>query len=183
MTPIMRGHDSSLATVDLSGAQSPPHGAHPRTTLQEKGGPPDTLAGTSRPDAEARHSRRDGVVLVIVGVLLLVLAGSDALAGTSLGGYGDDTVRGSPRKEVPIGFGGEDDLRGFAGDDVLNGGENDDELYGGAGHDALFAGGGDDFVEAKDGQRDYVECGSGDDQASVDARDYVARSCETVFPG
>jgi hypothetical protein len=39
-------------------------------------------------------------------------------------------------------------------------------------------------VEAKDGEQDYLECGSGNDVvASVDLGDRVARSCEILYPG
>ena len=61
-------------------------------------------------------------------------------------------------------------------------GGGDDELYGGPGRDALLGGAGDDFIEAKDGHRDYVWCGPGDDVVSVDLGDRVARNCETLYP-
>ena len=112
---------------------------------------------------------------------MLALAGGDALASTSLGGRGDNLLRGYPHTEALLGFGGNDEFWGLAGDDTLYGGDGDDELYGGTGRDALLAAAGDDFIEAKDGQRDYVECGGGDDAASVDARDRVAPGCETLF--
>jgi hypothetical protein len=38
-------------------------------------------------------------------------------------------------------------------------------------------------VEAKDGEADFVGCGSGNDVASVDLADRVARDCETIYPG
>ena len=66
--------------------------------------------------------------------------------------------------------------------DAELGGGGDDELYGGPGRDALLGGAGDDFIEAKDGHRDYVWCGPGDDVVSVDLGDRVARNCETLYP-
>ncbi len=45
----------------------------------------------------------------------------------------------------------------------------------------LLTGGSDNFVEAKDGPCDYVECADGQEEATIDARDQVARSCETPF--
>jgi len=48
--------------------------------------------------------------------------------------------------------------------------------------DAELGGAGDDFIEAKDGHRDYVWCGPGDDVVSVDLGDRVARNCETLYP-
>lgn len=154
-------------------------------TLWEKGCPADIHANTSERRshlrAEAAHPRRVAVVLLVAGVSLLGLASGDALASTSLGGRGDDLLRGSPRNEALLGFDGDDELWGLAGDDTLYGGQEDDELYGGSGRDTLLAAAGDDFIEAEDGQRDFVECGAGDDAASVDARDRAALSCETLF--
>jgi hypothetical protein len=53
----------------------------------------------------------------------------------------------------------------------------------GGGHDALLGGLGDDFIEAKDGEWDYVGCGSGKDGASVDLIDRVTSNCDTLNPG
>ena len=47
----------------------------------------------------------------------------------------------------------------------------------------LLGGAGYYFIEAKDDEMDVVECGSGDDVASVDLVDRVARNCETLYPG
>ena len=40
---------------------------------------------------------------------------------------------------------------------------------------------GEDFIEAKDGEREYVGGGSGKDVASVDLIDRVMRSCDTIY--
>ena len=42
----------------------------------------------------------------------------------------------------------------------------------------LKGGGGDDVIAARDGQRDVVSCGPGDDRAKVDRKDRVANDCE-----
>jgi RTX calcium-binding nonapeptide repeat (4 copies) len=128
-------------------------------------------------------ARLMGTLFVAAATLLLALAAGDALAGTLAGGNGDDALRGSGQDERLAGFGGEDKLWGLDGEDVLFGGVDDDELYGGGGRDTLVGGAGDDFVETKDGARDYVECGPGNDVASVDFGDLVSRSCETIYPG
>ena len=119
----------------------------------------------------------------MVGVLLLLLAAGDALAGVELGGGGDNTLRGSGRADRLAGFNGADTLYGGAGDDTLYGGAGKDEIYGAAGGDDVLAGAGDDFVEAKDGAVDRVGCGPGDDSASVDREDLVSPDCEAVYPG
>lgn len=111
-----------------------------------------------------------GSLLVMVGALMLALAAGDALADVELGARGDDALRGTGGGERR------------AGDDALSGGDGDDELYGGPGRDTLLGGAGDDFIEAKDGERDYVWCGPGKDVVSVDLGDRVARNCETLYP-
>ncbi len=132
-------------------------------------------------------TKKAGIVLVVVGMLLLALTSGDALAGASsgamLGDPGAETLQGSGEENWTSGFGGADTLHGLAGDDLLVGGGGDDEIFGGPGKDKLLSGTGDDFVEAADGGRDYVDCGAGADTASVDDVDYVSGSCERVYPG
>lgn len=147
--------------------------------------PPLTGDGTS---SGKRGSRWLGLLFVALGALAMALAAGDALAGVG-SGVGD-ALRGSGSGERLGGSAGDDVVHGFAGEDSLFGGEGDDELYGGAGRDVLLGGGGDDFIEAKDGVRDYVDCGPGQDVASVDGGgngeallDRVAPNCETVYPG
>lgn len=135
---------------------------------------------TESPPVE-KDLRPFGVLVVVVGLLLLSLAAGDALADAELGGRGDDALRGSDLDDRLAGFGGEDRVLGLAGKDGLSGGGGDDELYGGQGSDALLGGTGDDFFETKDGERDYLDCGPGDDVASVDLEDYVSRTCETIY--
>ena len=110
-------------------------------------------------------------LLVVIGVCFLTLAAGNALAESVRGG-GASALRGNDGGERLNGSGREDGIWGLGGDD---------ELYGG-GRD-LILGGGDDFIEAKDGEADLVGCGSGNDVASVDLADRVARDCETIYPG
>jgi Ca2+-binding RTX toxin-like protein len=49
-------------------------------------------------------------------------------------------------------------LNGDAGDDTIDGGSGTDTVYGGAGNDT---------INAKDGQRDTICCGTGDYDAVV----------------
>ena len=62
---------------------------------------------------------------------------------------------------------------------MVNGGGGPDTISGGTGEDELSGGAGDDTINARDGVRDVVNCGSGDDLARVDALD-VVRGCEQV---
>jgi len=123
-----------------------------------------------------RLEKRSGLarfLLVVTGVFLLTLAAGHALA-ESVGGGGTSALRGNDRGERLNGLGGEDGIWGLGGDD---------ELYGGEGRDLILGGAGDDFIEAKDGEADFVGCGSGNDVTSVDFADRVARDCETIYPG
>ncbi|HKH09918.1 MAG TPA: hypothetical protein VKA73_02120 [Rubrobacter sp.] len=136
-----------------------------------------------RPSLAGKGTQRAGLMVVVVGAVLLGLAADDALAGAVLGGGSDDALLGSGKGETLVGFGGDDQIRGLGGDDALSGGGGDDELYGGAGHDVLLGGAGDDFIEARDGERDYVWCGPGDDTVSADPVDRVSGNCETLYVG
>jgi Ca2+-binding RTX toxin-like protein len=135
-------------------------------------------------DGESRTAgkglRQLGLLVVTVGLWLLVLVAGDALAGAELGARDDDALRGSDLNDRLAGFGGEDGIWGLAGDG-LSGGGGDDEIYGGPGRDVLLGGAGDDFLETKDGERDYVDCGPGQDAASVDMQDRVSRTCEMIY--
>jgi Ca2+-binding RTX toxin-like protein len=78
-----------------------------------------------------------------------------------------------------VGGSGRDRLLGEDGYDRLTGGSGRDRLDGGPGRNAYDAGSGDDQVKARNGRRETVRCGPGDDSASVDRNDRV-RGCETV---
>jgi dienelactone hydrolase len=88
-----------------------------------------------------------------------------------------DKLRGTAVGDSLRGRGGRDVLRGKRGRDCLSGGRGGDRLKGGPDADRLRGGRGRDQVDAKDGDRDAVRCGPGDDRAKVDRRDMV-RGCE-----
>lgn len=144
---------------------------------------PEPHSGSEAAWPDKHHARWLGFALVVLGVVLISLAATDALAGTGDGSGTSDTLRGSGSAERIDGFSGNDTINGSAGDDALSGGDGADEVYGGPGRDLLFGGAGDDFIEAKDGGADYIDCGAGDDVASVDDGDRVSPACETVYPG
>jgi hypothetical protein len=95
------------------------------------------------------------------------------------GGGLDDVLRAGLGDDHLFGEGGDDVLHGQTGDDVLDGGPGDDLLRGGYGNDRLRGGPGDDLVQARDGMVDSIDCGPGNDRASVDPEDRVTR-CERV---
>jgi hypothetical protein len=94
----------------------------------------------------------------------------------------DDSFTGSPEAERVRGGRGRDRLRGRGGADCLAGGRGADAIAGGGGRDALTGGAGPDRLRARDGRRDLVRCGRGEDTATVDRRDLVS-GCERVRRG
>jgi Ca2+-binding RTX toxin-like protein len=74
---------------------------------------------------------------------------------------------------------GRDTISGGTEEDELSGGAGKDTIVGGADPDLLSGGSGGDTINARDGGRDTINCGSGNDLARVDRFD-VVRRCEQV---
>ena len=129
-----------------------------------------------------------------------------SVPGTFAGGAGDDEffVRAhfNPAESTVTGGAGNDKLKGHdhvetidggPGNDILEGGLNNDTLTGGPGKDTIFGDStadtcnflscriafGNDVIDARDGEQDTIDCGVGEDRATVDAIDVVA-NCEQV---
>lgn len=134
--------------------------------------PPESISGEVSgkiPDAtpETAPSRVAGFILISLGVLLMIFSGWTPFSGETVGktGVGDlENVSASSGESS-----------------VVRGGPGNDDLYGEPGRDIIVGGAGDDFIEAKDGSKDHISCGPGDDVASVDELDIVASDCETVY--
>jgi Ca2+-binding RTX toxin-like protein len=153
----------------------------------------------------AANDGRPGENDNIVGVEKI----ASGVPGTFVGSAGADDifVQGhfSSAASTVQGLGGNDSLRGHdqvetidggPGDDVIEGGLNDDTLTGGPGKDKILGDSsqntcnflacrisfGNDVINARDGEQDSIDCGVGDDRATVDAIDVVA-NCETVDKG
>jgi len=132
-----------------------------------------------------------------------------SVSGTFAGGPGDDEffVRANMDQgdSTVTGGGGNDKLKGHdhaeaidggPGNDVIEGGLNHDTLTGGPGKDTIFGDStadtcnflscriafGNDVIDARDGERDTIDCGVGEDRATVDAIDVVT-NCEQVEKG
>jgi hypothetical protein len=114
----------------------------------------------------------------------------------------DDTFITGVSASTITGRGGNDRLKGGDSRETINGGAGHDMVIGGRGHDLLIGGGGrdtifgdndivtcgplacnpqfgSDTIRARDGARDVIYCGVGNDTAIVDRLDRVSR-CETV---
>jgi Ca2+-binding RTX toxin-like protein len=88
-------------------------------------------------------------------------------------------LAGGGHDDVIFGLGGNDTLLGGAGDDRIYGGSGNDVITGGSGADHLYGGGGSDTIFAADGERDFIDCGPGNDRAVVDSVDKTV-NCEVV---
>ena len=102
--------------------------------------------------------------------------GNDRLSGRQ----GGDHLFGGPGSDRLGGGFGEDMLSGDEGSDYLYGGDGDDKLVGGPGKDQFVDGAGDDIVNSRDGVRERISCGPGNDLVKADHKDVVAPNCERV---
>ena len=101
--------------------------------------------------------------------VIRALGGNDVIVG----GEGNDTVYMGPGDD----FIQPEDPRG--GNDVIYGGSGDDFLQAMKGEDVMYGGdGSDDVFEPRDGQRDKLYCGEGEDRYYAEKLDYVDSSCE-----
>jgi Ca2+-binding RTX toxin-like protein len=114
--------------------------------------------------------------------------GSARVGVTKNGNAGPNTLAGTARNDKLNGLGGNDTLNGLGGNDTLNGGPGNDRIFGGAGNDHLIGGpgkdmihgdAGNDLIDARDGQKDRVDCGAGHDTVNADKLDVVSH-CEKV---
>jgi Ca2+-binding RTX toxin-like protein len=117
-----------------------------------------------------------------------IFANLDSGASTVYALGGDDRIVGEERKETIDGGTGADYLEGGKGDDVITGGPGQDTILGDE-SDTTCVGGiencivyGNDVIYARDGEKDSINCGPGNDRAVVDAIDVVA-GCEVVDAG
>jgi hypothetical protein len=81
--------------------------------------------------------------------------------------------------EGAVGGTGSDVLIGDARGNLLEGGGGNDRLFGGGTADRLHGGAGDDSIDAGDSEPDDVECGAGNDEATIDVTDSVV-DCERL---
>lgn len=92
------------------------------------------------------------------------------------GTAGRDRLRGTPGNDVICAYGGNDTILGRGGHDLVYGGPGSDRTTGGGGIDVLYGNAGSDRFGARDGRRDRLHGGAGQDSASVDrGRDRVRR--------
>ena len=98
------------------------------------------------------------------------LVGDDA-ANFLAGNLGDDAIEGR---------GGSDLIWGRSSEVPTAGQSDSDNIVPGPGTDRVFAHEGDDHIDAVDGSRDEITCGSGNDTGAVDTIDQRAEDCEAL---
>jgi Ca2+-binding RTX toxin-like protein len=119
------------------------------------------------------------------------LPGTFLFLVTAYGGLGDDRISASGDVETELGGASGNDvlisnalaarLNGGEGLDILRGGPGHEILAGGTGRDQMYGGGGDDDIDARDGRADeVVDCGAGNDRATVDPGEPTI-DCEDVL--
>jgi Tol biopolymer transport system component len=106
---------------------------------------------------------------------------SRVLPCTLVGTKGRDHLQGTAQADRICALGGADWINGGAGNDHLGGGAGNDTIIGGSGHDTILGGPGNDVIRARDGERDWIDCGPGTDTVHADRVDVVARGCESVL--
>jgi Ca2+-binding RTX toxin-like protein len=130
-------------------------------------------------------------LMVAFALLLMATAlASVAYAKTYVGTNRDDEIDGTDKADVIYGLNGTDELTGLKGGDELYGGRGVDDLDGGGhadylnggkGQDEVYGKWGNDRVEAADGQKDTINCGPGEDTASIDEDLDEVSNCETLI--
>jgi hypothetical protein len=135
------------------------------------------IVGTDGPDRLAGTGLAD---------VLLGLRGNDRLEAEDPG-YMGDTLKGGEGDDLLIGDFQRDTLEGGPGADVLRGGPSGDLLAGGPDRDVIYGQGGLDVIEARDGSRDRLSCGTNRDNTRperdtvyADRFDRVSRDCEVI---
>jgi uncharacterized repeat protein (TIGR01451 family) len=141
-----------------------------------------TAAGTLALSATAAHDRVDPVStndrVTLSATVLPPPARALQSGKTIIGTAGRNTLDGTARADTIRGLAGNDTIRGLAGADRLYGGSGDDLLVGGLGGDTIDGGTGNDLIRARDGQRDTIRCGAGNDTVEADRHDSVSHDCE-----
>src|SRR5215212_3691853 len=110
--------------------------------------------------------------ILLTVMVVMVLAGHEALAKVLTGTGSNDRLIGTDSKDRLTGRDGEDRLRGLRGEDRLWGSRGDDKIFPGEGNDKVYASAGDYVIFAPDTEgEDYIDCGAGFDKVETIHRD------------
>jgi Tol biopolymer transport system component len=183
------GASRPVKALDDVHPQSPPRWSPTGAQIADAAGQECRRWGVYVVNADSLGRRRASNLCRFAGT-----AGDDVLRGTSyldiVGGFaGDDRIVGNAGNDRIEGNAGDDSIDAGPGDDAVFGGPGDDTIVagsgrdlivGGPGRDSIAAGAGSDRIETRDGFRDLIDCGNGNDTAEVDRLD-VVRHCERVL--
>ena len=133
-----------------------------------------TITGTKKGEVLKGTNHRDRI---------LGRGGDDLIKGKK----GRDRLKGGKGNDTLLGGKGKDRLRGGRGADVISGGKGNDRIAGGPGFNQLNmvdgveqGSPGNDVLNARNGQPDEIECGTGDDTVYVDRVEDGVYGCENV---
>jgi hypothetical protein len=133
--------------------------------------------------------RMQGRIVKLAFAVAVVCAAFTALAAAVVtpGSSHADRLVGTKQADLLKGLRGHDLLIGGRGSDILIGGKGPDKLRGGPGRDSFnmrdgvqLAAPGKDKIYARDGGKDEINCGAGNDIAIVDASEDGVYDCEVV---
>ncbi|WP_320670220.1 calcium-binding protein [Patulibacter defluvii] len=167
----------------------------------DSNGPTLPIAVTIDGNADdGRPNERDnviGVERIVTRQVARLVAGRDPVVFDVNGtGAGGTTLIGSPGPDRLRSFDYDDVIEGGAGNDSIEAGNGDDRIVPGPGQDTVLADAGpgscnfaecrgqygNDVIDARDGERDSIDCGNGNDRVIADPID-VLSNCETVERG
>lgn len=157
---------------------------------------PDTVAGLGGDDRLVEGARPSGADTFSGGgaVDTVDYSSRTATVRVDINGVADDgqvgegdfvrvdveNARTGTGSDVLAGSGAANGLNGGGGVDQVSGMGGNDDLTGGPGVDTINGNAGDDGIDALDGDKDTVNCGSGEDVAVIDQGVDVVQGCETV---
>ncbi len=179
----------AYASVQQSGLNIVDRGTNGVTATLPNAGQTATGGKTGGPEKDIIHS---DISTLVGGNGNDVLTGNDSAntilgvapagtAGVKPGPAGNDILLGGGGNDLMFGAEGNDFLFGGTGNDVMLGADGNDWLVGQAGTDTFNSGAGDDHNFAKDGQKDNITCGAGNDVVQADPIDVEpAGDCESI---
>jgi Ca2+-binding RTX toxin-like protein len=152
----------------------------------------DGVANDGRPGEGDNVTNVEDFQMYVVGSLtgsdgpekLVIYNPGNSGSSTLVGRGGDDELVGNDYDDSVDGGAGSDHVEGGLGNDTVTGGPGRDTIYGDATasrctYYSCKIPYGNDVINARDGEADNVDCGIGEDKATVDAVDTVT-NCETV---
>src|SRR6478736_5149414 len=125
---------------------------------------------------EAPMKRLLAVLVAVTAVLAMAIGTGVVRAEGGDDGSGDHATTPTQTQTQPCDQSGENEagdssVARMSDDNEGTSGTDDDHLNGGKGHDVRDGNSGNDTINARDGQRDVVNCGSGRDRVRADKRD------------